>query len=391
MVISAPERHSDANRTIYTYEIDMDARKQDLWISLDNEYVSFFCKDRVDGILVMLLLVAMKNGEDIYSELPVSESLLFKVQKYLIPFLCKINPKLKPISVHCKTIEDIQTSRKIVATGISCGVDSLSTIACHSDKNNFPHESINCLTLFNTGYYGKTEGSHSHYKKYIPQSQEFCSKHSFPLLLIDSNVYEFMQFSFLAMNTYFTCGMALMLQNGIYKYLYASGYPAYSFEPNFEHVAFYDIFLLSCISTRGMEFVSGCSALTRVEKLALILDTLDYASSLYVCTSGDVTSNCSMCEKCVRTLLGADSMNKVENLAAKFNMDLFHKKRAHYIAFMLRKKRSNVFYQEIYDSYRRHKIKFPFLTVFYLLIPTQIDIKNFINKCAKIKRRLIKK
>ena len=60
------------------------------WYSVNNEYSSFLCDDRVDGFLLVVLMIAIKSGQDIEIEAPVSSRFLFNLENTVIPLFEKI-------------------------------------------------------------------------------------------------------------------------------------------------------------------------------------------------------------------------------------------------------------------------------------------------------------
>lgn len=375
-------------------EISISNEKKELWVCVEEKYKDYYCEDRVDGYVLALLLRAMHEGEDIFADDGISETLLFQIEKYLIPYLCKLNPSLNKINIFCKTLPDIDEKAGVAATGISCGVDSLSTILYHTNQEICNSRNISCLTLFNSGYYGEGNESSDSFKKHTEQSKMFCEEHGFDFLTCDSNVYDFACFPFLMVHTYMACSIVLMLQKGISFYYYSSaGYPI-DYKVSFSDSGLYDIFLFQCISTKSLQFISSCASMVRTEKLGLILQNPSYAKYLYVCVTGKKSKNCSLCEKCMRTLLGADSMGKVEMLSDSFELEIFYKKRNLFMGYMRRK---NGYYKDIYESYRLNHRKIPMLAYIARFVPIKHDFlkirswlvkhlpKNFVAKLKTIR------
>lgn len=161
--------------------------------------------------------------------------------------------------------------------------------------------------------------------------------------------------------------MLLLLQKYFSVYYYASGYTVNHFRVDFSDSANYDIFLLDCISTENLKFYSSCCVINRIGKIRMIAQYKDIFESLYVCTRGIVSNNCSHCEKCVRTMLALDSMKMIEELKQRFNYSIFKKYRNRYLNYMLRHKGNNPYYKEVFDCYKKNKIKIPFLAYFSIM------------------------
>ena len=139
--------------------------KIELWYKFPNSYYEYFNENLADSYIVGLLIYAMQRGLDIETELCVSDILLDRITKYLIPFLCKINPNLKPIRIIAKPL-DVVFDGKHSGTGISCGVDSLSSVIYHGEDEFIDSQRIDTLSLLNTGYFGFEENNQEKYNSY---------------------------------------------------------------------------------------------------------------------------------------------------------------------------------------------------------------------------------
>ena len=352
-----------------------------LWFSFPSDYERFLTVSVSDGIIVGVLLYAMERGYTIVSDIPVSYDLLLKLNKYLIPFLCKVNTSLKPIRIEARSSVE-QFSGKHVGTGISCGVDSLSTIIYHGIDEQVSESRVDTLTLFNTGYYGHEDNNSDRYKEYLAQSISFANRHGFNFFSLDSNISNIMQYDFLSAHTYLTCSALFLFQNYFRTYYYASGYPVFDFKAEFSDPAYYDVFLSSCISTRSLEILSSCSTMTRVEKTALIRTKPEVMKSLYVCLSGKPGINCCKCEKCVRTMLALEATGGLDNVRFCYDRKIYMKYRTRYYAYMLRHRKNNVFYKEIYEALKLSNVPIP-LASWFCFIPCQFEVRNWIDSFSK--------
>ena len=368
-----------------------DGSSKEMWISCNKEMAIYYNEERADSYLVSLLIPAMIRNESIEIDSPISESLYFNLTKYLIPFLVTINSNLHIIEIICNTIPDYcEESSRDVGTGISCGVDSLSTILYHIDNKNSDSYNISCLTLFNSGYYGKGDNAQSNFEQYKDRSIRFCKEHNFEFITINSNYYDFRETSFLSSHTYLTCSIVMSFQKKFSIYYYSSGYPVYDFKPEFDDPAYYDVFLLQTFSTKAIRFISSCSCMSRVDKVKTILNNQSFYKYLYVCTSGKITENCGKCEKCIRTMLEADSVGFLNSLSKAFNLSHFQKYRHLYIGYALRQKKKNVFYKEIIDSYRENSTV-GLMTYLLYFIPSPLDLKRLKSSVNKIIRKITRK
>ena len=172
-----------------------------------------------------------------------------------------------------------------------------------------------------------------------------------------------MEYNFLSAHTYLTCSVLLLLQKYFSVYYYASGYTVNHFRVDFSDSANYDVFLLDCISTENLKFYSSCCVINRIGKIRMIAQYKDIFESLYVCTRGTVASNCSHCEKCVRTMLALDSMKMIEELKQRFNYSIFKKYRNRYLNYMLRHKG-----KKLLIVTRKIKLRYLFLLILVLCL-----------------------
>lgn len=119
--------------TIQT-SISIAGENQTITTSLNNECLPYLCLDRIDAYVIGFLYFALKQGYNIESHLPISEELYYNLEYHFIDAICMGNPHLHRIKIKAPTINGIQdlSQKTLVATGISCGIDSLYTIATHS-------------------------------------------------------------------------------------------------------------------------------------------------------------------------------------------------------------------------------------------------------------------
>lgn len=376
--ISKPQIESVSDDAITLVKVVIEEQgmeSKQLWYKVPRHFSIYITTEVSDAFVVAFLLYAMKRGLDIKCESPVSGRLLVMLNKYLIPFISQINKEMILIEIMANSY-DGRFEGQHCGTGISCGVDSLSTVIQHGLEENENGYKIDTLTLLNTGYYGYGEASSKQYSTYIGRSELFCKDFGFHFMTVDSNVSTITDYNFLSAHTYLTCSTLLLFQKYFRVYYYASGYPVFDFKPTFKDSAFYDIYLLHCISTESLTFISSCCTLTRVNKTKIIVNHPEVFRRLYVCFSGNSACNCSQCEKCVRTMLALDALGMREKIGEAFNPKLYEKYRIRYFSYMLRHYRNNDYYKEIYNTMQLNNIPIPILA--YLnIFPCKFEIINF--------------
>lgn len=357
-----------------------------LWYKVPRQYEQYITMEVADAFIVAFLLYAMERGLNLRSELPVSSSLLVKLRKYLIPFINYINKDMMMIDIIATSYKS-KFEGEHCGTGISCGVDSLSTVVQHGLEESEISYKIDTLTLLNTGYYGG-ENSSTQYLNFIGRSESFCNNFGFHFMTVDSNIADITGYNFLSAHTYLTCSTLLLFQKYFRVYYYASGYPVADFRPVFKDSAYYDIYLLNCISTESIDFISSCCTLSRVDKTRIIANYSDIFSSLYVCVSGNSSHNCSECEKCIRTMLALEAIRMKERIPDVFNVEIYNKNRIKYISYMLRHRKRSVYYQEIYNAMKENKVSIPILA-YVNIVPCRFEIRRLKNKCKTLLSKFV--
>ena len=109
--------------------IEWNREDSGLWFAVPKEYKQYLCVERGDAFVTAMIWYAMVTGSDIECEVPVSKSMAFQINYYLIPALMKEEKGYKHrIKLICPTTDQPYPNVGAVGTGMSCGVDSLYTL-----------------------------------------------------------------------------------------------------------------------------------------------------------------------------------------------------------------------------------------------------------------------
>lgn len=376
--------------------IEIDGQTKELWYDVNKGLSRYLTDDRSDAFVVALLIYAMKNKHSIECEAPLSSKLYYSLREYLIPFLCNINKELSPITIKTELTDEVYETSTHIGTGISCGIDSLSTIIKHGINEDIEDYKIDTLTLFNSGYYGSGEGSSRMFREYQAQSVSFSDKFSYTFLEVDANLRDFLVYKFNSQVTYLTCSTVLALQKYFKKYFFASSYPFHRMEPNFVSTGYYEVLILQALSTETVEFYSGCCEMTRTEKTKLVYDNHEVFDYIYPCLSGKLGINCGRCEKCIRALLTFDGYKLLDKIESRFNTKYYKKRRSFLISVMLMERYKllslhYIFNEEIYKVFLENK-NIPFTA--WLLLPIAfiyVVCMNTKNKLKQIVKSFLEK
>ena len=122
-----------------------------LWYEVDESNADSLCPERADAFVVACLYYAMVTGEDIQCKVPVTERLLYQLNEYIVPSLCQPTNEYKRIHVMAEPVRQITPLAHYVGSGVSCGVDSFSSIVMNMKESVPQSYRLTHLTLFNTG------------------------------------------------------------------------------------------------------------------------------------------------------------------------------------------------------------------------------------------------
>ncbi len=392
--VFAPEITKMGTEVRLSAVIHRDGMEKTLWYQTTQEYGAYFCTERADAFLVALFPYALLLGEDIRLHAPVSEALLHSLQTYEMPFLCGLSPQYHAIGIEAETACDGIANAGHVGTGISCGVDCLSTLIRHGIEETRPHYKIDTLALFNTGYYGdEVEKKSDSYRRYVDMAEDFSKRFQYRFLYVDSNVAEIVRMDFSSVVTFLTNSVVLALQKYFSCYYFASSTSILAFDPIVSESSSYDLLTMQCISTETLRFFSGSNTMTRVEKTRLIADYPEIFEWVYPCMDGNPPKNCGRCEKCRRTIMAMDAIGRLEQAKTAFDLTYYQKHHASLYAYMLVREHPRVdpdrapLYREIHEELKKNKRHIPLLAWVY--VPYQFYRAKWRRPLRAFARRVI--
>lgn len=312
-----------------------------------------------DAALVGLLIPAMAANEEIYIEGPISSKLFYNSTN-LQSILKIVIPSLRMVKILPAVIEESVKDRPVgVATGFSGGIDSYSVLATH-----YYSPPVNGYKV--THFLYNSVGSHADdqlFSKRVEHIKPIAKQIGLPLIVVQSNLSIFYndQYSFLQTHTLRNASVALLLQKGIGRFLYASAYDYTNVSISEKNdLAYSEAVILPLLSTDTMDAISVGSDLTRVEKTKKVADIRDSYDSLDVCFithRSESFMNCSGCEKCFRTMFTLDLLGCVERYASVFDLDYYKKRRNVYLSELLG--RRDPLAMEIKQLMKERGISFP--------------------------------
>lgn len=361
----------------------------DLWYSVEPEFGDYLSDVSSDAFVIPMLLRAAISNQTIKVEGCMSEMLYHNVNNALncvLRFMMSGRQSLKhyPNMVSCDSLSNDDFKGTGVGTGCSLGVDSFSVIKrYYLDKNNLPDYRLTHLCCFNVGAFGNdcTKETRESFHEEVRRIKEFGKTIGLPVVAVDSNMHRFYpERDFNWCHTYKNMGCAMALQKLFGKYFYASGYPLTEFQFNKKDTAYYDPFLLSCLSTESISLYSADMDMSRSQKVAYIADDAIVKDNLHVCIKEQIINdgirgrqtisekrNCGQCEKCKRTMLQLDFLGKLSSYDKTFNLSHWPKERNEYLARVIALRRNNPLYKDILES-RPPNFRIPIWIYIYALV-----------------------
>lgn len=345
-----------------------------LWLLTEKENIDFFCTDRCDGIIVMLLPELLLIGEDIESTLPISEKLYYNLSR-LVPLLVRNSKgRFKNIDIRCPLTSEVYNgNNRKSATGMSFGIDSMysfynhrvtpPTNATQATNNSVkrtcaslpPDYMVTLITFFNHGslngqYTNTQEQMRAVFARGREKVMEFAYDNNISYLTVDTNLDELYSLNYTKTHTFRTAGIALCFQKLIKNYYYSSGIlgdNGFVIDP-FQDSAHYDIFSLNSLETENISLYSDGYENSRFEKTEFLVNIEDTKKYLSVCWRD--LDNCSECPKCIRTLAALELLGKIEEYSNVFSLKHYYENHSWHWAKIISLRNKDLFYQEIYEK-----------------------------------------
>jgi hypothetical protein len=347
--VGHPSIDQDGDEVVWTVSVEgTDTPAADvLWYRVPSADAAMM-SDRLDAALVGLLFPAMAARRPLHLDGVVTDELLHAANRELQPLLRVLLPTLTPIAVTAAEVRPAaQPAAAGVATGLSGGVDSFCVLADNTEGTPGPLR-VDRLLFNNVGSHGRAgypsgavRGSELfdlRYQRLRPVAEQL----GLPFTKVDSNLdaHYVQELPFQQTHTLRNASVPLLLQQGIGRFLYASGceFGQIAVGPTYD-TAYVDPLLLPIMSTRAVRMVPSGTEHTRVAKTLRLPEIELSKTHLDVCTSPfSGMTNCSRCRKCLRTLLTLELGGVLDQYSQAFDLQVYAEHRADHIAQVLTSK-----------------------------------------------------
>lgn len=312
--------------------LDAPYTENEMWFEAGDDLAGAFSDATYDPFLLVPMYLAMYHGAELRIEGRVSKLLYDNMVRYGQAILCDFSGDLQRVPVRVDGFVRLEGGSRIGA-GISCGVDSLSTIKDRFVDEDDPDFRITDLFLFNCGTHGDfgSESTDRQFEALLSENAKAADELGLPLHSINSNLHAFTHFIGEQKMGYFAIYSCILSVQGLLRSYYISSSYSYG-----EQLRFHD-------QARDFDMAEYCEGLivplVRTETLNLVLDGAQYRRSqkvsniadwgisrkyLNVCVDSEREGgNCSECPKCRRTLIALESLGKLDEYASLFDIEKY--------------------------------------------------------------------
>ena len=351
-----------------------------IWLAVEDENAHMLADDVYDAFVLVPLYLAMYLKEDLHIHGKMSKRLHNNITNYLQRILCDFSPDLSRVNVIADGFAEAAGNQGIIGTGISCGVDSLTTIYDRYVMEDDPDYRINGLFFYNCGSHGKygAESEKLFFDRYR-LNKAAADDLGLPIYLINTNFHSFMSVTgndnSIGHMARYSC--LLGVQRAVRKYYISSTF------------SYVDImrFGLKCRNYDFAEFSESYSIpLIRTEKCELVIDGCQYERTqkteriaswdiarkyLNVCVDEKYEGhNCSKCGKCLRTLTAIDALGKLDDFGGVFDIAAYRRRSFRNKCDIVIHRKNDALMADNYNFARSHGVSFPpYIVAWVYLLP----------------------
>ena len=337
-------------------QVTIQERTEEAWFSVEPEYARYLTDDRADAFVVGFLTTAMRLGEDILCEAPITKHLYYQITTYLVPTMAANMDIYRPITIHAPVTDEPLPCEGAVGTGWTGGVDSMYTLMTHISPRE-PGMKLSHLLVANVG---TLESDHNtELLRYMAEKARsgIARELGLSVVAVDSNIQLLQQEHYLAVAAFRLPAAVLALQKLFGVFLHSGTYEFSRFAFVAENSAYYELLPLSCFETECTVFYSTGSHVSRIRKLKELSDYPYARKYLHPCIYAQ-RDNCGKCGKCVRTMGALYALGKLDNFREVFDVEEFHRSKEDYLANILSKSGSQ-HYGEVLALMRQRGMELP--------------------------------
>lgn len=357
-----------AGQARMTAEISVNGKSAPLWFEVEERYADYLCPERCDAYVLAVLHYAMRYGHDIECAVPMTDRLYEQLVGQFLPAFYKANAgHCHSVQIRCPLAPEVEHSEQgkpVVATGVSCGVDSLHVFARH------PEITHGCIWNGHGRNWDETDDKRNQtWLALVDLAKRFTQHMGIELVIGNSNFdhgcIPEMMWDGMTTNGNLFCVFAL--QKLWSKYYIASDCAADIFKFNIalsEDPAHYEFFLFPFVTLPRLQILMDGADCRRIEKIRDLVDFEPAQKFLNTCWRlSDDHHNCSHeCPKCIRTMLGLWIHGALDRFSGVYDVPYFRAHLAEYIAEVYRGSLQHDFFAEELMPYL-HRIRIPMAVI----------------------------
>lgn len=376
---------------IYFEGMDSPYEENNIWFATRTANKEMLSDDNYDAFLLVPVYLAMYHKQDLHICGKVSKRLYKNIMNYIQTILCEFSDSLSKVNVIVDGFTDKIVRGDIIGTGISCGVDSLSTIYDHFIKEDDIDYKINALFLFNCGTHGDYENPKTYelYEKRYELNKRAADELKLPIYPVNSNLHAFTHKIGEQKVGYFAIWSCVLLFEKVINKYYVSSSNNYEeikefgrYKKDFDMAGFSESYLVPLISTETLEMIIDGCQYKRTEKTENIVDWEIAQKHLNVCVNSKDGTNCSICSKCMRTLIPLDAMGKLDKFSKVFDIAAYRRHLYYNKCYFKANAHKTNFAKEIIEYCDSHQYNMPNYLV--------ANIYIFLKRCFSYVKRTLK-
>ena len=345
-------------------DMESPCSEKTLYFEIDAFNSDMFADDSYDGFVLVALWLAMYHKQDLHIRGKISKKLYQNIKWYIQKIWLDYWDAFSPIKFTVDGFtEPLKLRGKIIGAGISGGVDSLSTVYDHFVREDDPDYKINALFYFDCGIFGDF-------------GEERWDRLSFNRSNPGRNVakelglpfYSFREAALPRFNYVALYSCILSLSGGMYRYYIASANNYESMKKfrqrfhNHDMAEFCEPYLVPLIQNERIDLIIDGCQYRRVDKTKNIADWDISKKYLNVCVSDTPDgSNCSLCSKCLRTLLALEILGKLDDYSGNFNIERYRQRSEKHKLDCLKAYNVGPFMTELVDFAKENNFPMPTL------------------------------
>ncbi len=292
-----------------------------------------------DAFVIANLYKAMTHDADIICDAPVSRSLIYKLNNYVIPVLSDNIDIFSLIKVNADSTDVIFPKAKAAGTGWTGGTDCMYTLSktLHADEPGMK------LTHLMNANNGALESDHNEeLLDFMVRKAEngIAKEEGLSAIGVNTNLQIVLDEHYLGVVSFRIPAVALALQKlfSVYYHSATYDYARFSFVP--ENSGYYEMILMPGFSTENLQFYCSGGNVSRLQKLKDLSDFPPAHRYLHPCIYAQRYDNCGKCSKCLRTATGLYALGTLDRFGDVFDLDDFEKNIDRNIANLMFKKKN---------------------------------------------------